>query len=67
MVLTGAVLGWQAVLGTLLLLGLITALISWWTDRLPQHESQRCSLLLLAVILQSLTWRWQWELLSLSL
>lgn len=67
MVLTGAVLGWQAVLGTLLLLGLITALISWWTDRLPQHESQRCSLLLLAVILQFLTWRWQWELLSLSL
>lgn len=64
LILTGAVLGWQAVLGVLLQLGLISALTSWWTDRPLRGECQRSGLLLLAVILQLLTWRWQWDLLS---
>lgn len=60
LVLAGVVLGWQAIVSTLVLLGCLGALTGWWTDRVVRVEWQRCSLLLVAVILQILSWRWQW-------
>ncbi|MFM8474913.1 MAG: hypothetical protein ACKOEO_03840, partial [Planctomycetaceae bacterium] len=66
LVFTGVVLGWQAVMGTLILLAGLGAIVSWWTDRDLRVECQRCSLLLVAVMLQLLSWRWQWSVLGLS-
>jgi hypothetical protein len=66
LVLTGGVLGWQAALGTLFVLAGLAAIVSWWTDRDLRVECQRCSLLLVAVMLQLLSWRWQWSVLGAS-
>jgi leader peptidase (prepilin peptidase)/N-methyltransferase len=66
LVLTGGVLGWQAALGTLFVLAGLAAIVSWWTDRGMRVECQRCSLLLVAVMLQLLSWRWQWSVLGAS-
>lgn len=66
LVLTGTVLGWQAVLGTVVVLGCLGAVISWWADREFKDVMQRCSVLLMAVILQVLIWRWQWNVLGMQ-